>query len=65
MFWSHPKPCANSIGCVPRPKTLTLFRRRTSCLVEIVPLLSLLSGCYRSRMSANTQEARSGARDVR
>src|SRR3712207_7873151 len=30
MFWSHPKPCANSIGWVPRPSTRTLLRARTS-----------------------------------
>src|SRR4029079_16585004 len=30
MFWSQPNPCANSMGCVPRPKTFTLLRARTS-----------------------------------
>src|SRR5689334_13076372 len=30
MFWSQPKPCAKSIGWVPRPKTRTLLRVRTS-----------------------------------
>src|SRR5690349_1611131 len=29
MFWSQPKPCANSMGCVPRPETLTLLRWTT------------------------------------
>src|SRR5688572_28970625 len=29
MFWSQPKPCAKSIGCLPRPETLTLLRCRT------------------------------------
>src|SRR5688572_18717353 len=29
MFWSQPKPCAKSIGCVPRPETFTWLRWRT------------------------------------
>src|SRR5687767_13253461 len=29
MFWSHPNPCAKSIGCAPAaPLILTLFRSR-------------------------------------
>src|SRR3954463_1499080 len=32
MFWSHPKPCANSMGCVPFPKTFTLLRASTSVM---------------------------------
>src|SRR6185312_1248847 len=38
MFWSHPNPCANSMGWVPLPETLTLLRFKTSSGMHVSPI---------------------------
>jgi hypothetical protein len=59
IFWSHPNPWANIIGCAPCPKIVTLFRRRTDddrphllTKVPDVPALSAIlaaDGGFRQR----------------
>jgi hypothetical protein len=38
MFWSHPNPCANTIGRLPRPAVRTLLRVTTDILTILAGL---------------------------